>query len=214
MCCAVLLHILLLRRRRAVVVLPAGYSRGVGGRRREGGRGASRGLAVQGRVPAEQLRQLGGAAAQRVARERPALQVGRRHCSVGVHARVARLDHHVRRRRHKAQRPLPGIPLRQPETDGDVVLRALVGEVKEGAQARSGAAFSLFATSRHQSIQQQQAVWFPPLLTWNTMGRVPCTRRRWTVRPSLCVKWALDGDSDGYCCARHRGEGTSLSQAT
>ena len=141
MCCAVLLHILLLRRRRAVVVLPAGYSRGVGGRRREGGRGASRGLAVQGRVPAEQLRQLGGAAAQRVARERPALQVGRRHCSVGVHARVARLDHHVRRRRYKAQRPLPGIPLRQPETDGDVVLRALVGEVKEGAQARSGAAF-------------------------------------------------------------------------
>jgi hypothetical protein len=36
--------------------------------------------------------------------------------------------------------------------------------------------------------------------TWNMMGSVPCTRRRWTVRPSLCVKWALEGDRDGYCC--------------
>ena len=43
------------------------------------------------------------------------------------------------------------------------------------------------------------------------MGSVPCTRRRWTVRPSLCVKWALEGDSDGYCCAATQDQQT-LSQ--
>ena len=119
LCCTVLLRILLLRRwrpRMHVVVLRSSCSRG-------GGTG--RGLAIQRWVPAEQLRELGSAAAQRVAGERPALQVGRCYCPVGVHARVAGLHHHVGGGRHKAQRPLPRVALRQPEADGDVVLHAL-----------------------------------------------------------------------------------------